>query len=58
MPSEPKTVTLDPQKARDLRWPLGIALALIVTVLVNVAFIYIAVSGADDVVPTYQTEPR
>jgi hypothetical protein len=31
---------------------------LVLVVLVNAVFIYIAVSGADDVVPSYVTEER
>jgi hypothetical protein len=42
----------------DLRWPIGIAIGLALVILVNLAFIYIAVSGADDVAPSYQSEPR
>ena len=35
------------------KWPVGIALALCFIVAVNIAFIAIAVSGADPVVSTY-----
>ena len=42
-------VTLNP----DLLWPVLIAGGLVVVVLVNVLFIYIAVSGADAVAPSY-----
>ena len=42
----------------ELRWPLGIAIGLLVMVVVNMGFIYIAVSGADDVVPSYYEEER
>jgi hypothetical protein len=31
---------------------------MLLVILVNVAFIYIAVSGADQVVPSYLTERR
>ena len=41
-----------------MRWPIGIAIGLILVVLVNLAFIYIAVSGKDEVVPSYHTEQR
>lgn len=34
-------------------WPVAVALSLFVVVCVNLAFIYIAVSGADEVVPSY-----
>jgi hypothetical protein len=39
-------------------WPLLITVGLIFVVVVNAIFIYIAVSGADDVVPSYVTEER
>lgn len=39
-------------------WPLLITLGLILVVVVNAIFIYIAVTGADDVVPSYVTEER
>ena len=47
------------QPARtDRRWPIGIAIGLILVILVNLAFIYIAVSGKDEVVPSYRIEHR
>ena len=39
-------------------WPILIALGLFLVILVNAVFIYIAVSGADQVVPSYTTEER
>ena len=39
-------------------WPFLITAGLVLVVLVNAIFIYIAVSGADDVVPSYHTEER
>ena len=39
-------------------WPFLITAGLVFVVLVNAIFIYIAVSGADDVVPSYHTEER
>lgn len=39
-------------------WPILITLGLVFVVLVNAVFIYIAVSGADEVVPSYNTEER
>lgn len=39
-------------------WPILITVGLMMVILVNAVFIYIAVSGADDVVPSYQTEER
>ena len=37
----------------DLVWPVGITLALLVVVAVNVAFIVVAVRGQDQVVSSY-----
>jgi len=39
-------------------WPALIAVGLALVILVNGIFIYIAVKGADDVVPSYTTEER
>jgi hypothetical protein len=39
-------------------WPFLITVGLAFVILVNAIFIYIAVSGADDIVPSYQTEKR
>lgn len=39
-------------------WPAVIIVGLVLVMVVNAIFIYIAVSGADDVVPSYQTEER
>ena len=39
-------------------WPIAIVVGLVIVILVNVLFIYVAVSGADAVVPSYNTEPR
>jgi hypothetical protein len=44
--------------ARDRRWPWGIALGLVLVILVNAVFAYVAIHGADTVVSSYQTEPR
>lgn len=41
-----------------LLWPVVIVVALIIVAAVNAYFIYVAVSGADDVVPSYNTERR
>ena len=43
---------------RGRRWPLIIAIALTVVVVVNGLFIWIAVSGADEVAPSYDAETR
>ena len=39
-------------------WPILITAGLALVILVNAIFIFIAVSGADDVVPSYVTEER
>jgi hypothetical protein len=39
-------------------WPIGIGIALALVVLLNAAFIWIAVSGSDPVVSSYTTEAR
>ncbi|MDP2958229.1 MAG: FixH family protein [Longimicrobiales bacterium] len=43
---------------RDRIWPWAIAIALALVVLVNAVFIYIAVTGADEVVPSYNQGER
>jgi hypothetical protein len=35
-----------------------VAVGLIIVVLVNLAFIYVAVSGKDEIVPSYELEHR
>jgi len=42
----------------DRLWPRLIVAGMVVVVLVNFAFIWIAVSGADQVVPSYVEEER
>ncbi|MDT8341389.1 MAG: hypothetical protein RQ751_07745 [Longimicrobiales bacterium] len=39
-------------------WPVAITAGLLLVICVNAAFIWIAVSGADEVVPSYVTEER
>ena len=39
-------------------WPPMIVVGFVLVVLVNVLFVYIAVTGADPVVSSYTTEPR
>ncbi len=46
------------RRSRDWLWPAAIVAGLLMVVFVNVAFVYIAVSGADEVVPSYATEER
>lgn len=42
----------------DSWWPRAILVGAIFVIAVNIAFIYIAVSGADEVVPSYIQEDR
>jgi len=42
----------------SLRWPIGIALAFLVLFLMNGVLVYLAVTRADEVVPSYGTELR
>ncbi len=42
----------------DRLWPTLIVVGMLVVVAVNAAFIWIAVDGADEVVPSYMEEER
>ena len=53
-PREQGRVTVD----RDHLWPWIIGIALAVVMVVNAVFIYIAVSQADPVEPSYNIENR
>jgi len=48
----------DQTRREALIWPVGLAIAFAVVLAVNAFFIYVAVSGSDDVVPSYYSEPR
>ena len=39
-------------------WPTMIIIGLLIVILMNAVFIYVAVSGRDEVVPSYHTEAR
>jgi hypothetical protein len=39
-------------------WVYGIVIGFVLVVLVNAGFIYVAVKGADQVVPSYIAEER
>lgn len=41
-----------------MRWPVGIALALLAVVVVQLTFVWIAVHSTDPVDPTYVSEAR
>ncbi len=47
-----------PAPPRTSPWVVGIIIGFILMVLVNGAFIYVAVKGADRVVASYNTEHR
>ena len=53
-----KTLTLDSKWFADHVWPIGITVALLAVVAVNVAFIFVAVGGADEVVESYEAGER
>ena len=53
-----KTFEIDPSWWADRIWPIGITLALLVVVAVNVVFIVVAVQGADPVAESYETGER
>ena len=44
--------------SKDQVWPAIIIVALALVMLVNAIFIYVAVSGADDVAPSYSEGQR
>jgi len=46
-------------RRRDQRiWPIALIVGMLIVILMNAVFIWIAVSGRDTVVDTYQTETR
>lgn len=51
-------VEVDPDRWSQRVWPLGITFALLVVVAVNIAFIVIAVRGADPVAESYEAGER
>ena len=42
----------------DMVWPVIIVAALVLVMVVNAVFIYIAVTGADEVAPSYVAGQR
>jgi hypothetical protein len=48
----------DDARPRRSPWIIGIVIGFALVVLVNAGFIYLAVKGADTVVPSYHTEGR
>jgi hypothetical protein len=51
-------MTTDPAAPSDRTWPIGIAVALAIFVIVQVTFAFVAVRNADTVVPSYGSEER
>ena len=47
-----------PPARRDRLWPTLIVVGLLLVVAVNFTYIWIAVNGADEVVPSYMEEER
>lgn len=52
------TIELDSGSWSDRIWPIGITIALLIVVAVNIGFIFVAVSGADDVAESYESGHR
>ncbi|MFC1530999.1 hypothetical protein ACFL5T_01965 [Gemmatimonadota bacterium] len=46
------------RKFDQLLWPIMIIVGLLIVIIINAVFIYIAVSDRDEVVPSYHTESR
>ena len=44
--------------SNDLTWPFLIAAGLLLVVVVNIGFIWVAMDGQDEVVESYMTEAR
>jgi len=55
---EQAQATSSAERCRRSPWVVGIAIGLVLMVLVNLAFIYIAVRDADQIVPSYHLEHR
>lgn len=45
-------------RPEDRVWPWAITIGLLVVIAVNAVFAYVAIRGADSVVPSYATETR
>ena len=49
---------METERSRDHLWPWLLAIGLVLVMLVNAIFIWIAVSGADEVAPSYTQGDR
>lgn len=43
---------------RDMTWPIGLFLAMLVVVVVNLAVAWYAVNNPPSIMPSYDTETR
>lgn len=53
-----KTIRIDPKWFADRVWPIGITIGLLLVVAVNLAFIAVAIDGADEVAESYTAGER
>lgn len=53
-----KTVEVDGTRWSHRVWPIGITVGLLIVVAVNIAFIVLAVGGADPVAESYEAGER
>jgi hypothetical protein len=58
LPGAPSSSEGAVRRRRDLVWPVILGVALLMVLVVNAVFIYVAVSGADEVAPSYQQGDR
>ena len=52
------TIEVDSTRWSQRVWPIGITIALLIVVAVNVTFIVVAVGGADEVAESYEAGER
>lgn len=57
-PTDARDTAGPPAASRDRLWPALVIAALVVVVAVNLGFIILAVGGADEVLESYEAEPR
>lgn len=56
--SKSRPDALTPKRPDAKPWVIGIIIGLALVAIANAVFIYVAVKGADPVVPSYIAEPR